>query len=298
MNALANYFVKFIKAYEEEGIFIEAITVQNEPHHESGGYPTMFMSAEQQTDFIANYIGPAFEANGISTIIVAWDHNWDVYDYPITVLNEPVAKSYTAGSAFHCYLGNYWDTIRVVEAHPDRDIYFTECSGGDWATAFDGNMFWNGRNIFISQLLQYSRNVLFWNIALDEHHGPLHPDALGCVDCRGVLTKYDDGTWVKEVEYYTLQHFSKYLEQGAVRIETSFVYPDGSSDIPFDNTDEVYSVAFKNPDGTIVLVVLNGWTGGPASFSIEVANDDGSALYYNYENLWYGTLATFVQQVQ
>ncbi|WLR54809.1 hypothetical protein LC048_20800 [Mesobacillus subterraneus] len=132
----SNYFVKFIQAYEEAGIPIHAVTLQNEPHFEPEGYPGMRMEPEEQIEIIKNYMGPAFVRNGIQTKILIWDHNWDEPDYPITVLNDEAANNFISGTAFHWYAGDIEAQNLVHNAHSDKDIYFTEASGGCWTPDF------------------------------------------------------------------------------------------------------------------------------------------------------------------
>ncbi|MDP5275922.1 carbohydrate-binding protein [Chengkuizengella axinellae] len=238
----ADYFVKYIEAYENEGLPIYAITVQNEPHHETNSYPSMYMSAEQQVEFVKNYLGPTFESQSVNTDIIAWDHNWDEFEYPIQVLNDEEANAYLAGSAFHCYAGSPEAQTAVHNAYPDKGIWFTECSGGEWATEFGGNLKWNMENIVIGATRNWAKSVLLWNLALDENFGPTNG---GCSDCRGVVTvNSETGEVVKNVEYYVLGHVSKFVKPGANRIESNV------------NSD-VQNVAFKNPDGSKVLLAMN-----------------------------------------
>ena len=117
----AQYFVKYIQAMKARGITIDAITPQNEPQH-GGNNPSMVMSAVQQADFIKNHLGPAFQAASITTKIIIWDHNCDNPNYPITILNDPAAKQYINGSAFHLYAGNINALSTVHAAHPDKHL--------------------------------------------------------------------------------------------------------------------------------------------------------------------------------
>ena len=137
----AQYFVKYIKSMEALGISIDAITPQNEPQH-GGNNPSMVMSAAQQADFIKNHLGPAFRASGITTKIIIWDHNCDRPDYPLEILDDPVAKAYVHGSAFHLYAGDVSALSQVHNAHPDKSLYFTEQWTGANGT-FDGDLQWH-----------------------------------------------------------------------------------------------------------------------------------------------------------
>lgn len=240
----ARYFVKFIQAYEAEGIPIDAVTLQNEPHHVPSDYPGMRMEAWEQALLIKEYLGPAFEENGIGTKIVIWDHNWDEYYYPLSVLGDADANPYIAGTAFHGYAGDVSSQSRVKEAYPDKDIYFTESSGGEWSTDFGSNLKWDLQNLIIGSTRHWAKTVLKWNLALDEQHGPYLG---GCRDCRGIVTiDRQTGDVVLNEEYYAFGHASKFVKPGAFRMESA---SSGSGDIE--------TVAFINPDDSLVLIALN-----------------------------------------
>ncbi len=243
-DAYALYFVKFINAYADEGITIDAISVQNEPLHETSGYPSMRMEAAEQNVFIRDHLGPLFSQQNISTKIIVYDHNWDRPDYPILILDDPVTRNFVAGSAFHAYAGNVTAMSQVHALHPDKGLYFTEISGGGWATDFSDNLKWKMSNIFIGTANNWSKNALLWNLALDQDDGPTNG---GCQNCRGVVTIMPGGGVEKNEEFYAMAHMSKFVKPGAHRV--------GSTS--FASSDNLESVAFLNPDGTRVLVVLN-----------------------------------------
>lgn len=241
--AYADYFVRFVQEYQAEGVPIDAVTVQNEPHHTDSGYPTMWMEWDEQASFVRDHLAPALFGAGITnTAILVWDHNWDTPDYPLNILSDAEAKAHIAGSAWHCYAGTPDAQSLMHEAHPDKDIYFTECTGGEWDTDFASVLVWNFRNLFIGAVRQWAKTVLLWNLALDENHGP---HVGGCSNCRGVITIHQDGTVEYNVEYYTMGHLSKVVAPGAYRIASN----------TYDGLIE--TVAFRNPDGSKVLVVLN-----------------------------------------
>lgn len=252
-DVYARYLVKYVEAYEAEGIQIDAVTPQNEPLHFTANYPCMDMPASDQLTFIKNNLGPAFEAAGMDTKIIAYDHNWDNTQYAISILNDPDAKKYVAGSAFHAYAGNVSAMSAVHNAHPDKGLYFTEISGGEWATSFSDNLQWNMKNIFIGTAKNWSKTALLWNLALDENHGPTNN---GCQDCRGVVTiNSATGNVTRNVEYYSIGHFSKFIRPGAFRISST----------PFQSSTDLDHVAFLNTDGSKVLVVSNAGS-TPKSF--------------------------------
>ncbi|GIP58332.1 S-layer homology domain-containing protein [Paenibacillus woosongensis] len=244
-DAYARYFVKFIEAYAAEGIEIDAVTIQNEPHHEADNYASMRMEAAEQAKFIKNHLGPAFAAANINTKILIWDHNWSDPDYPIEVLNDPEAKRYIAGSAFHGYAGKVENQAQVHDLHPDKGIYFTESSGGDFAPVFGDNLAWDVQNLIIGSTRNWAKTVLKWNLALDEDYGPR---VGGCTDCRGVVTADKPSKSITSLneEYYAFGHASKFVRPGAVRIKSNTL---GSGSIE--------NVAFKNKDGSKALIVLN-----------------------------------------
>ncbi|NWF69778.1 MAG: glycosyl hydrolase [Chloroflexi bacterium] len=241
-QAFADYLVRFVQAYAEHGITIDTLTPQNEPMHESPNYPTMRMSAEAQAAFIRDYLGPALQRAGLSTRLVIFDHNWDLYQYALTVLADPAAAAFVSGVGFHCYGGSVANQSIVRDAHPNVGIWFTECSGGDWSPQFAGNLSWNLHHLGIGNFRNWGNSLLLWNLALDENSGPQNG---GCGDCRGVVTINQATAAVSyNVEYYVLGHFSRLIDPGAYRIaSTSFI--DGQPE----------NVAFLNPDGSLVLVV-------------------------------------------
>ncbi|MDQ0062197.1 S-layer homology domain-containing protein [Paenibacillus harenae] len=272
-DVYARYFVKFIQAYEAEGIAIDAVTLQNEPHHEAGDYPGMRMEPEEQAAFVKR-LGPAFEEAGIDTKILVWDHNWDEPVYPIDVLNDPEAKPYIAGSAFHGYAGSVENQSQVHDLHPDKDIYFTESSGGDFAPDFGSNVVWDTQNLLIGAMRHWAKTSLKWNIALDENHGPR---VGGCTDCRGIVT-IDTGTdeITYNEEFYAFGHASKFIRPGAYRIKSN-TFGSGS----------IENAAFLNPDGSKALLALNS-SNGAKPFKVRWGSES-----FTY-TLPAGAVATFV----
>ena len=238
-EAYAKYFVAYIKAMEAEGINIHAVTVQNEPLH-PGNNPSLLMEAVDQADFVKNHLGPAFETNGISTKIIIYDHNADRTDYPISILNDIDANKFIDGSAFHLYAGNISELSKVHLAHPDKNIYFTE----QWVGAnekFEDNLKWHTRELIIGATRNWCKTVLEWNLASNSNLEP-HTDG-GCTECLGALT-IDGNSVVKNVAYYTIAHASKFVRPGSKRIESNY-------------NNELPNVAFRTPDGAIVVIVLN-----------------------------------------
>ncbi len=235
----ALYFVRYIEEMEKHGIKIDAITVQNEPLHD-GNNPSMVMSAQEQLDFIKNHLGPEFERNQISTKIIIYDHNADRPDYPITILTDNDARKYIDGSAFHLYGGDISALSQVHQAHPDKNLYFTEQWVG-FPSNFGGDLSWHMNNVIIGATRNWSRNVLQWNLAADENQDP-HTEG-GCDRCLGGIT-IEGNTITRNVGYYTIAHASKFIPSGSIRIEST-------------DSDELPNVAFKTPDNKIVIIILN-----------------------------------------
>lgn len=258
-NAYGNYFVKYINAYAAHGINIHAVTPQNEPLHEIDTYPTMKMTSAEQTEFIKNSLGPKFRTAGINTKIIAYDHNFDVPSYPMDVMNDPDAAQYVDGSAFHAYAGDPSAMTQVHAAFPNKNLYFTEISGGQWSTDFTSNLNYNVGTILIGTTRNWSKNVLLWNLALNTTYGPTNG---GCKDCRGVVTINASGAVTKNIEYYALAHFSKFVKPGAKRVNST----------TFDNSLNMQNVAFVNTDGSKVLVVLNQ-SSSARKFAVKVGNN-------------------------
>lgn len=241
----ANYFVKYVEQMQQEGITIDAVTPQNEPLYFTANYPCMEMQSGEQLLFIKSYLGPKFMAAGLNTKIIVYDHNWDNTDYAISILNDQEARNYVSGSAFHAYGGQVSAMSVVHNAHPDKGLYFTEISGGAWATNFSDNLMWNMKNIFIGTALNWSKTALLWNLALDQGYGPQNG---GCGNCRGVITVNTvSGQVTYNEEYYAIAHFSKFVRPGAVRI---------AAEVP-QTLSNVEAVAFQNTDGTKAMVVCN-----------------------------------------
>jgi glucosylceramidase len=242
-DTYAQYFVKYIQAMAAEGISIDAITVQNEPLY-AAPYPSMEMAAAAQKVFIRDHLRNAFASAGITTKVIIYDHNWDNIDFSTQVLSDAAVKNFVDGAAFHCYAGDVKAMTTLKNSFPDKNIYFTECSGGAFSTDFGANLAWNSENLTIGAPRNWAKTVLFWNLALDQNSGPKNG---GCPDCRGVVTVNSvSGNVDRNVEFYLLGHSSKFVRAGAVRLETPDTRGLGIS-----------QVAFKNTDGSRVVVAFN-----------------------------------------
>ena len=266
----AQYFVKYLQAMATEGIPVDAVTIQNEPLH-GGNNPSLLMSALEQAVFIGDHLGPAFEAADLSTKIVIWDHNCDNPQYPITVLSDSQAYPYIDGSAFHLYNGDISALSTVHNSFPEKNLYFTEqytASNGSFA----GDLRWHIKNVIIGSMRNWSKNALEWNLANDPNFGP-HTDG-GCTVCKGGLTISPEGNIERNVGYYIVAHASKFVPRESLRIASNL-------------TGNLHNVAFRTPEGRIVLLVLND-------------GDHAESFNIKYDNRWAtahlgaGSVATYV----
>ncbi|GLY30483.1 RICIN domain-containing protein [Kineosporia sp. NBRC 101731] len=270
VGAYADYLVKTAKAYQAAGVPLSYLSVQNEPEFQPPGYPGMKIPASLEASVI-NALAPRLAAAGLTTKILGYDHNWNDPVYPEAVLAATGAN--VAGTAFHCYEGDPTGQSTVHDAAPQKDIFFTECSGtesADTSKTFGDSLWWQGRNLAIGATRNWARTVATWNIALDADHGP---QIGSCQNCTGVVT-VDGGKFSYNAEYYVLGHLSKFVKPCAVRIASTAQKQGG-----------IENVAFRNPDGTVALVAVN--TGGAQNFQVSYR---GKLFGYR---LPAGSMATF-----
>lgn len=236
--AYARYFVKYFAAMQAQGISIWGITPQNEPENPHNE-PSMLMNSTEQKNFINQQLGPQMAAAGYGNIkIIAFDHNCDNTAYPIDVLNN---SSYVDGAAFHLYLGNI-SAMSTVRNATNKNVYFTEQYTGSGGS-FSGDFGWHMQNVVIGSTNNWAKTVLEWNAANNSGLGPRTPG--GCSTCLGAITVNNSTSYTKNVAYYIIGQISKYVKPGALRISSS------------STSGTIFSAGFKNPDGSIALVVYN-----------------------------------------
>jgi glucosylceramidase len=263
--AYAEYLLRFADRSAAEGVPLYAFTIQNEPGFEPPDYPGMRFDAPDRARFIATELGPRLAAHPFAPRLYDWDHNWDKPAQPLGVLDDPAAAKYVSGVAWHCYGGRIDAQGTVHELHPDKEVFITECTGGDWAPEWRGALRFYVGSLLIDGARNWSRGVILWNVMLDERHGP---HLGGCRDCRGVVSvDSTTGAITRNVEYYSLAHVARFVRPGAVRIDSTSV-PGALRTVAFQNID----------DGSIVLVVYND--GPDATFSIRMA---GRSAPYSLE---------------
>jgi glucosylceramidase len=263
-STFATYLVKYVDAMRDHGIPIWALTVQNEPAFQPGTYPGMELTPAARARIIGQYLGPALANHQPRTRILGWDHNWDAPEQPLSVLADRAAERYIDGVAWHCYAGEPSAQSRVHRAFPRKDAYVTECSGGDWESAKNGELLWLARDLLLGSLRNWARGVVYWNLALDENHGP---HSGGCGDCKGLVTiDSRSGAVIRNDEYYAFAHFSRFVLPGAVRVGSTATGPD------------IRNAAFRNiGDGRVVLVVTNS---GKVAHEVSVGQ---GKMYFRYK---------------
>jgi glucosylceramidase len=269
----ASYFVKFIQAMNNEGIPIEAITIQNEPLNR-GNSASLYMSWQEQAQFIKTALGPKFAAAGIKTKIVAFDHNYnydnitDQIGYPLKIYADPNASKYIDGAAYHAYGGDKSELLNVHIAAPCKNLYFTEMSIGTWNYSWTGDLMWSMRELGIGTLNNFSKAVIVWNYLLDENGSPYRPG--GCSTCFGSIeiNSKDYSTLDRKTHFYVMAHLSKAISTGAIRIDAGGYKPDGLYYTCVENSDSTYGVVLQNDTDTAIKVILDD---GTHSFSLALA---------------------------
>ncbi|HXS57222.1 MAG TPA: glycoside hydrolase family 30 protein [Hanamia sp.] len=247
----ANYYTKFIKAYEDEGIPVWGISTQNEPMA-TQKWESCIYTGEEERDFIKNNLGPTLQKTGYGDKkIIGWDHNRDLlYQRASTLLNDPEAAKYIWGIGFHWYESwsggqPMFDNVRLVhEAFPEKNLIFTEgCK-----ELFDMNKIhdWKlGEKYGESMIRDFNNGTVGWtdwNILLDENGGPNHA---GNFCFAPIHADTRTGKLIYTNEFYYIGHFSKFIQPGAKRITSS------------PSRSDLLTTSFLNPNGRIATVVMN-----------------------------------------
>ncbi len=253
----ARYYAKYIKAMAEEGISITAITVQNEPNAKQS-WESCNYSPEDERDFIEQYLDPVLEEEGLGDLkIMVWDHNKErVYDRSKRIFTSEKVKNRVWGVAHHWYTGDHYDGLRLVHEQFGKELISSEICGGIYD---DVNMLAEryGKELF-GDFSNFTSAFCDWNLMLSDKGGPFHNRSEKSTACAGIVFEdkssgcyapviYD--TESKELVYtpiyYYIGHFSKYVLRGAKRVATT------------KYNENIHSIAFKNPDGKLVVIVMN-----------------------------------------
>lgn len=241
----ADYLVKYIQTYNEENINIDYITIQNEANA-TQVWESCIFSAEEEANFAVNYLYPAFIHNNINTKILIWDHNKEkLLSRAMSEVNTESANQSISGFAFHWYSGDHFENIQLThEAFPNKLLFHTEgCTGFSHFRKEDEVQ--NGEiyaHDILGDLNAGINAFIDWNLMLDHKGGPNHKLNY----CNSpIMLNENNSDYIKNLTYYCIGHFSKFLKPGAQRIALS----------RYDDRIEV--TAFKNTDGSIAIVLLN-----------------------------------------
>ena len=269
-DAFANYFVKFIEAYQSEGVPINAIGPENEPSsgQVATDYPGMTFPEPDEAQFIAQNLTPALRAAGLHPKIYGNDLSWDQLAYADSLSSGPAAGDLD-GIAWHCYFGSPTVMSALQHSAPGLTQIADECSPEIRDIG--------APEYLISTLRDWASVVAVWNVALDPQGGP-HGTAYGCPGCTGLVTINEQSHTVTiSSEYHQLGQVSAFVQPGATRIGSpSFVtYGVDSSNIESVSAG-LDDVAFQNPDGSLVLITYNN-SSAPITFAV-----DSNGHYFTY----------------
>ena len=243
----AKYFALYLEEYKKEGVNFFAVTIQNEPIAIQT-WESCIWTGKEEGEFAAKFLRPTLDAKGFGDVkIMIWDHNKErVMERARESMSVPGADEAIWGIAHHWYSGDHFDNLRMAhELFPKKILVATENSAGG---SIIGEAEWWGRveryaKETIVNFNNFTSVAVAWNMILDETGGPVHNRQLGSL--APIVVNRETKTFTLTSTYYTFGHFSKYIKRGAVRI--------GSSS--YD--DAVKAAAFSNPDGEIIVVVLN-----------------------------------------
>ena len=273
----AAYLVKYIREMKKAGVTIDAITIQNEPLNNKNT-PSVQWQVGQQLTFLKSHLYPAFAAAALKTKVILFDHNLDRIDYPLTLLNDPVISQFADGTGFHHYGGDMGAMSQMHVARPDKNLYFTEQMITETPGSLTINIAATVKRMLIDTTRNWTRNVILWNLAADPRNGP-HTDNGGCSMCQGGITIDKDAVGFN-LAYYTIAHAAKFVRPGSVRIASS---TRGDRTVNLTDDEErpgvkratvvedsplLPNVAFRTPEGKIVLIVANDTQSG-SGFAIQ-----------------------------
>ncbi|MDF2943061.1 MAG: glucosylceramidase [Herbinix sp.] len=240
----AEYICRYIKEYEKRGLQVNRLTIQNEPAAVQSWDSCLF-TAEEEKEFLRDYLYPSLVKNGLSRVkINIWDHNKErLYERARTIIDQDTA-SMVDGVAFHWYSGDHFEQLQITrDAFPGKELIFTE--GCVEYSRFGTNQLQNAQmyaHDIIGNLNGGMTGSMDWNILLDEKGGPNH---VGNFCDAPIMVDTQNDTFEVKLSFDYIGHFSKYIKKGAKRIAFS------------KYTKQLEMTAFKNLDGSIVLVLLN-----------------------------------------
>ena len=213
----AQCFVRFIQAYEKEGVPVWGVSVQNEPAA-SQTWDSCIYTAQEERDFVRDHLGPALSNAGLDSIkIVIWDHNRDLMvERAGTVFADAEAAKYVWGTGFHWYGEDHFDHVQLVhDAWPDKKLLFTEgCQEGgphtgSWAL---GERY---ARSMINDLNRWTAGWIDWNLVLDASGGPNH---VGNLCSAPILIDAENEVLLHQSSYYYMGHITRFAKPGAIRV--------------------------------------------------------------------------------
>ena len=250
----ALYFAKWLQAMKDNGLNVNAITIQNEPLNR-GNSASMYMGWDEQLAFIKNALGKTLRDKGFAEVkIYLFDHNYN-YDnmpsqqqYPLHIYKDTEASQYITGAAYHNYGGNPDELNNIHNQYPNKELIFTESSIGTWNDGrnLERRLTEDMQELGLKTLNNHCKAVMVWNLMLDEHGAPNREG--GCKTCFGAvdIQTSDYKTMQRNSHYYVISHLSSVIKQGATRIG-----------VEKTTDDNVQCTAFQNPDGSLACVLLN-----------------------------------------
>jgi glucosylceramidase len=248
-QAWANYYVRFVQAYEQAGIPMWGLSVQNEPMADQT-FESCLWTGPEERDFVRDYLGPTLHNAGLGRLhLMIWDHNRGLmYQRAQAVYEDPAAARYVWGTAFHWYTGDHFDNTEMVhEAFPDKNLLYTEGASGlldltkpdvDWA---NGEKI--GKNIMMD-LNHWTNGWTEWNLILKADGTPNHDGGAGTASIA-VVGDTKDGKLFYTSAYYYIGQFSRFIRPGAQRIACT------------SDDDDLLATSFVNKDNSIATVVLS-----------------------------------------
>ena len=243
-HAWAQYYCKYISAYEKEGITIWGISIQNEPDAKQT-WDSCLYTGDEERDFIRNYLGPAMERNNLlHKKIIIWDHNRDIMvERARAVLSDPEAEKYVWGTGFHWYNGDHFDAVQQVhDEFPDKKLIFTEgCQeNGPHLGSWDlGERY---ATSIINDLNRWTVAWIDWNLILDESGGPNH---VGNYCSAPIIVDTQTQDILYQSSYYYLGHFSRFIKRDDRIIESK------------NETKNLLALASINSSGSTTVVLMN-----------------------------------------
>ena len=240
----AQYYCKYISAYEKEGITIWGISIQNEPDAKQT-WDSCLYTGDEERDFIRNYLGPAMERNNLlHKKIIIWDHNRDIMvERARAVLSDPEAEKYVWGTGFHWYNGDHFDAVQQVhDEFPDKKLIFTEgCQeNGPHLGSWDlGERY---ATSIINDLNRWTVAWIDWNLILDESGGPNH---VGNYCSAPIIVDTQTQDILYQSSYYYLGHFSRFIKRDDRIIESK------------NETKNLLALASINSSGSTTVVLMN-----------------------------------------